>query len=164
MVMNRMFIGGYWSARAEELSTVARKITFFLNELQQLDEMFASLKLTAMTEEEAMRSVIEITEERVQELLRERREEGEIDDLGFCEIGFGLLLFDILNETLTVRVSFSVGSFSKNVKNVCFVEIKGKSIEEEMKNELLSVMNRVFQPETFKIEVVDHEGRQQSTR
>lgn len=150
--MEKTFIGGYWSERAESIHGSAHKIKRFLRELEAFGELFSNLKLPAYSKKQAMKNKFEIDKIDIVSHLKDGVKTNELNDQGLCKIGFNFSVFDEIQEDLSVEVSFGIGAYSKYNKNVCYVHISGIKIDDQLRNKILELIKRVFEPETIRNE------------
>jgi len=148
--MDKTFIGGYWSARSESINEVASKIVLFLKELEAINELFSSLKLPDSTKKKALNNNFEVNDSNLIMYFKKNRKPIEIDEQGFCKIGFSISLFNELSGSISFSVNFSLGSSSNYFKNNCFVKVFGENLKKDERNKILNLIIDIFNPETIK--------------
>ncbi len=148
--MDKTFIGGYWSTRTESINEVASKIVLFLKELEAVNELFSALKLPDNTKKKALNNNFEVNDSNLIMYFKRNRKAIEIDEQGFCKIGFSISLFNEISESISLSVNFSIGASSNYFKNNCYVKILGKNLKEDERNKTLNLIIDIFNPETIK--------------
>ncbi|MHA3789952.1 Imm52 family immunity protein [Flavobacterium hauense] len=147
----KTFIGGYWKQRPEDINIATNKIEQFLLKLADIDDIFSDLKLPAYSKKKAMESHFMINPSSISEELIKSRKKNEVDERGFCEIGFSFSLFNETDKN-SVVISFNIGASSKYISNVCYVDMKGELPGEKEKQFMLKLIQEIFKPETIKFE------------
>lgn len=147
----KTFIGGYWKQRPEDINTVINKIEQFLLKLGDVDNFFSDLKFQAYSKKKAMESHFTINPLSISKELMKRRKKDEVNDKGFCEIGFSFTLFNETDKN-SVVISCNIGASNKYINNVCYVDLKGELLSEKEKLSILKLIKDIFNPETIKIE------------
>lgn len=150
--MKQTFIGGYWAERIEPIDEAAKKITLFLKEIETISTFFSPLRLLADTKKEAMQNSFNISMENILIQLRKRRKKNEIDENGFCKIGFAIDLFNEIDEKISLNIGCSIGASSKYFKNACYIKITGEVLDVTTQNMILKIIKEIFKPETIKQE------------
>lgn len=147
----KTFIAGYWQQRPENIDITAKKIQIFLDNLKKIDELIFTFKLKAYSKKKAMENSFIISHSFILDELRKRRKKSEINEDNFCDIGFSFSAFNEIGETSAV-IGCTIGASNTYINNVCYLDIKGKQLDEQQRLIIVNLIKEIFEPETMKID------------
>ena len=147
----KALISGFWSNRPESIFSVSKKVYLFLKQLSEQSTYFEELKIPGDSKKQALSNSFLLSEESVFKKLIESREKEEINEEGFCEIGFSISLFNVLNDSISVNVNICAGVSSEYVKNSCVIKISGGFFSEDQIISIKGLLSEFFTPEDIRI-------------
>lgn len=145
-LINTFYIGSYWRNRKENLETVITKSIEFLEKLEEIDPLFMKWYVRGMSKQNATKDRIILEYEYVENLINKRIKKGDLDNDGFCEIGFRLGGWSGHSNGEAADFSITSGGFSKFLLNTCILNLpyKEEVVLELLKFDKLKKLLRIF--------------------
>lgn len=152
-----MFVGAYWSERAESRVSAARRVTAFLRAVSGCGVQFATWYSKAYSRSAALRTPIELEVGAIASKLSRNR---DMDRQPILQLGFSMSAWNGTNASF----SATVGCWSQYVGNAVVLDLDDDgSLTMDIYRVLIEEMVRAFDPDHAVVACDDHMRRTGAT-